>query len=66
MMLDTLEERITALALHTFDGLPKKSKPRIHPDGSREWVPISALVLAGGIYLKSASSHEYNRIADLA
>ncbi|KAF7504682.1 hypothetical protein GJ744_001963 [Endocarpon pusillum] len=44
-MMGPLEERIAAVALHTFDDLPKKSKPRSHAHGSREWVPMSAVVL---------------------
>jgi tRNA-specific adenosine deaminase 1 len=44
----SLEERISILALQTFDTLPTKSKPRIYPDGSREWVPMSAIVLVRG------------------
>ncbi len=55
VMMGTLQERIAASALRTFDDLPKKSKPRIHPDGSREWVPMSAVVLVCGIYSKLAS-----------
>jgi hypothetical protein len=54
-LMASLEERIAALALRTFDNLPPKSKPRIHPDGSREWVPMSAIVLVQGIYGNSAS-----------
>jgi hypothetical protein len=46
--MSTIEERIAILALDTFDGLPAKSKPRIHPGGSREWVPMSAIILALG------------------
>lgn len=45
----SLAERVATLALRTFDDLPTKSKPRIYPDGSREWVPMSAIVLARGI-----------------
>ena len=65
-MMSALKERIAAVALHTFDDLPTKSKPRSHADGSREWVPMSAVVLVRGIHSKPASSHEYNSIADLA
>jgi hypothetical protein len=46
--MGVLEERIATLALRKFDDLPAKSKPRIHPDGSREWVPMSAIVLVRG------------------
>jgi hypothetical protein len=45
------------LALRTFDDLPKKSKPRVHTDGSYEWVPMSAVVLVRGIYTKSYLVH---------
>lgn len=56
VIMGTLEERVAASALRTFDDLPKKSKPRIHPDGSREWVPMSAVVLVRGIHSTSTSS----------
>jgi len=29
-----------------FRLLPAKSKPRRYPDGSREWVPLSGIVLS--------------------
>ncbi len=65
-MMGSLEERIAASALRTFDDLPKKSKPRTHPDGSREWVPMSGIMLVRGIQPKSANLFEYKSIADLA
>lgn len=65
-MMGGLEERIAGIALHTFDDLPMKSKPRSHAHGAREWVPMSAVVLVRGIHSKSATSHEHNSIADLA
>lgn len=36
---------IAKCVLKTFDALPKKAKPREYPDGSREWVPLSGIVL---------------------
>jgi hypothetical protein len=57
--MDTLEERIATLALHTFDDLPTKSKPRIYPDGSREWVPMSAVVLVRGIFWNLITAIEW-------
>ena len=47
--MTALAERIATLAIRTFDNLPKKSKPRIDPDGSREWVPMSAVFLVRGM-----------------
>lgn len=44
--MSSLSERVATLTLATFASLPRKSKPRIHPDGSREWIPCSGIVLA--------------------
>ncbi|OJD22836.1 hypothetical protein ACJ73_05813 [Blastomyces percursus] len=44
----SLESRIARLVHSYFDALPKRSKPTIHPDGSREWVPLSGIVLVTG------------------
>jgi hypothetical protein len=41
-------ERVACLVLSTFNSLPQKSKPRTHPDGSREWIPMTGIVLACG------------------
>jgi len=29
-----------------FRLLPTKAKPRVYPDGAREWVPLSGIVLS--------------------
>ncbi|EEQ83761.2 tRNA-specific adenosine deaminase [Blastomyces dermatitidis ER-3] len=44
----SLGSRIARLVHSHFDALPKRSKPTIHPDGSREWVPLSGIVLVTG------------------
>ena len=44
--MSTFAERVGAAALAKFDAFPSKSKPRVYPDGRREWVPMSAIVLA--------------------
>ncbi|OJD17025.1 hypothetical protein AJ78_02869 [Emergomyces pasteurianus Ep9510] len=44
----SLESRIARLVHSHFDALPKRSKPTIHPNGSREWVPLSGIVLVIG------------------
>lgn len=44
-----LPSRIATLVHEHFDALPTRSKPTIHPDGSREWVPMSGMVIAKGI-----------------
>ncbi|ODH50579.1 hypothetical protein GX48_03261 [Paracoccidioides brasiliensis] len=43
-----LESRIASLVHSHFDDLPQRSKPTIHPNGSREWVPLSGIVLVTG------------------
>ncbi|PGH08347.1 hypothetical protein GX51_01173 [Blastomyces parvus] len=50
-----LESRIARLVHSHFDALPKRSKPTIHPDGSREWVPLSGIVLVTGAKCLSLS-----------
>ena len=40
---------MASLALSTFDSLPQRCKPRTYPDGSREWIPMSGIVLAYGV-----------------
>ena len=42
----TFEQRVATLVLDTFAALPTRCKPRHYPDGSREWTPISGIVLA--------------------
>ena len=44
----TLAERIATLALTTFEKLPPKCLPRTHPNGKREWTPMSAVILCHG------------------
>lgn len=41
-----LGDRIAQCVLETFRKLPAKAKPRSYGDGSREWVPLSGIVLA--------------------
>lgn len=48
LIMTTLAERVAQLALSKFDALPQKCKPRTLDDGSREWTPLSAVVLAQG------------------
>ncbi|KZF22175.1 hypothetical protein L228DRAFT_283349 [Xylona heveae TC161] len=42
------EDQIADTVLETFDALPAKRKPRQREDGSREWVPLSGIVLSKG------------------
>ncbi|KAK2789039.1 hypothetical protein FQN52_006406 [Onygenales sp. PD_12] len=44
----SLESRIASLVHSHFDALPKRSKPIIHTNGSREWIPLSGIVLVTG------------------
>ncbi|KAL9087559.1 MAG: hypothetical protein Q9159_003575 [Coniocarpon cinnabarinum] len=32
--------------LRAFGALPNKAKPRVHPDGSREWTPLAGIVIS--------------------
>lgn len=43
-----LATRIASLVHEHFDALPARSKPTIHPDGSREWIPMSGMVIVKG------------------
>ncbi|KNG86618.1 putative tRNA-specific adenosine deaminase [Aspergillus nomiae NRRL 13137] len=40
--------RIARLVHAHFDGLPARSKPSIRPDGTREWIPMSGIVIVKG------------------
>lgn len=42
----TFQERVAHTVLTHFDSLPRSCKPRTLADGTREWVPISGIVLA--------------------
>ncbi|PGH04857.1 hypothetical protein AJ80_08466 [Polytolypa hystricis UAMH7299] len=44
----SLEYRIASLVHSHFNALPKRSKPAIHPNGIREWIPLSGIVLVIG------------------
>lgn len=44
----SLPSRIASLVHAHFDGLPVRSKPTIYPDGSREWIPMSGIVVVKG------------------
>lgn len=41
-------DAIADCVLSTFEHLPDKRKPRLRSDGSREWVPLSGIVLVQG------------------
>lgn len=44
-----LASRIASLVHAHFDGLPARSKPSIRSDGTREWVPMSGIVVVKGM-----------------
>jgi tRNA-specific adenosine deaminase 1 len=44
----SLSSRIASLVHAHFDGLPARSKPTIRPDGTREWIPMSGIVIVKG------------------
>lgn len=43
-----LATQIASLVHEHFDALPARSEPTIHPDGSREWIPMSGIVIVKG------------------
>ncbi|KAL2014706.1 hypothetical protein VTN00DRAFT_2231 [Thermoascus crustaceus] len=43
-----LASRIASLVHDHFNALPARCKPTIHPDGSREWIPMSGIVVVKG------------------
>lgn len=44
----SLSSRIASLVHAHFDALPTRSKPTIFPDGSREWIPMTGIVVVKG------------------
>ena len=44
----SLEDRVATLVHAHFDSLPRRSKPTIHANGKREWIPLSGIVLVTG------------------
>jgi hypothetical protein len=47
----SLPSRIASLVHAHFDALPTRSKPSIFPDGSREWIPMTGIVIVAGMCL---------------
>ncbi|KAJ5408614.1 hypothetical protein N7509_002497 [Penicillium cosmopolitanum] len=52
-----LSSRIASLVHAHFDALPTRSKPSIFPDGSREWIPMTGIVIVAGENTSSESLH---------
>ncbi|KAJ5764161.1 hypothetical protein N7533_002842 [Penicillium manginii] len=52
-----LPSRIASLVHAHFDALPTRSKPSIFPDGSREWIPMTGIVVVIGENTPSESLH---------
>lgn len=50
MQVPSLESRIASLVHTHFDALPKRSKPTIRSNGTREWIPMSGIVLVLSMY----------------
>lgn len=55
---DSLGSRIASLVHAHFDALPPRSKPTIRPDGTREWIPMSGIVLVRGMFKLLTSVYE--------
>ena len=51
-----LPSRIASLVHTHFDALPTRSKPNVFPDGSREWIPMTGMVVVKGMILCLARS----------
>lgn len=43
-----LQSRIASLVHAHFNALPAHSKPILHPDGWREWIPMTGIVIVKG------------------
>lgn len=41
-------DAIADCVLAAFKALPLRCKPRVHPNGIREWVPLAGIVLGRG------------------
>lgn len=46
---NSLPSRIATLVHAHFNALPKGSKPPVYPDGTRDWTPMSGIVIAKGM-----------------
>ncbi|PYH94988.1 hypothetical protein BO71DRAFT_378300, partial [Aspergillus ellipticus CBS 707.79] len=46
--MESLPTRIARLVHTHFDGLPPRSKPIVRDDGTREWIPMSGVVVVRG------------------
>ncbi|PLB46803.1 putative tRNA-specific adenosine deaminase [Aspergillus steynii IBT 23096] len=44
----SLPSRIASLVHGHFDGLPSRSKPTVRSDGTKEWIPMSGIVIVKG------------------
>jgi len=51
----SLPSRIASLVHAHFDALPTRSKPSIFPDGTREWIPMTGIVIVTGMYNNDVS-----------
>jgi hypothetical protein len=49
MTMTPSPDEIADCVLTTFDSLPAKCKPRQRESGSREWIPLSGIVLSRGM-----------------
>ncbi|KAJ5973677.1 hypothetical protein N7481_010887 [Penicillium waksmanii] len=50
-----LPSRIASLVHAHFDALPTRSKPSIFPDGSREWIPMTGIVIVADGFIGAYS-----------
>ena len=48
LIMGSIEDRVVRSIHERFNALPSKNKPRVFPDGSREWVPLSGIALVRG------------------
>lgn len=47
--MEVAGDDVADCVLRQFDQLPKKRKPQDRGNGIREWVPISGIVVKGGL-----------------
>ncbi|KAI9045729.1 tRNA-specific adenosine deaminase [Aspergillus affinis] len=49
-LVSSLPSRVASLVHARFDGLPSRSKPTVRSDGTKEWIPMSGIVIVKGDY----------------
>lgn len=58
-------DAVAECVLRAFEALPAKAKPRTYPNGSREWVPLSGIVVSRNKLNTRSTEHEEHSNADV-